>query len=664
MRAMATALPARSLPARTGALAWTGGGVVLALVTVTLALRWVNRDTDAPGADWLATGVAAALAFGALGALVAALRPRNPVGWLALAVGLSFGAAFLAEQWAILALLTRPGEVPGGELTEWLRNWLWVPGYALVPTLLLALLPDGRLPSPRWRPLVPATVVAIVLATLAWMLLPYGTLDVDPLTPASENPVAVHGIDWLEGPASLPLVACVVASIAAFAVRARRATGVERQQLRWIGAGVAVALALLLAAQVAGTDQAAPYALAAGLVVLPAAVGVAVLRHGLWELRPAARRSVVAAALGLAVMALYGTVVLLLGDLLGGHTGAPLVATALVAVLILPLHARLDRAVNRLFYGVRDEPWAAVRRLGERLQDAAEPGERLAAAAGEVAQALRLPYVEVSVPGARGGAYGAAAGEVERIPLVSGGEEVGELRAGGRRLGPADRRALAELAPALAAAAHNAALAADLQRSRERLVLAREEERRRLRNDLHDELGPSLAMLAMRLDAARDTAPEAAEVLRELAGQARDGVAQVRRIVHDLRPPALDDLGLGGALEERLRGLDHAVALEVRGDLTGLPAAVEAAAYRIVLEALANVARHADARHTAVTLERTGAELSVTVADDGRGVNPAAPRGVGLASVRERAEELGGTLRLERAPGGGTRLEVRLPCAS
>ena len=663
---MATAISGTRVTARAGTpLAWTGGGVMLAMVTATLALRWVNRDTDAPGADWLATGVAAALAFGALGSVVAALRPRNPIGWLALTVGLCFAAAFLAEQWAILALLNRPGEVPGGDLAEWLRNWLWVPGYALVPTLLLALLPDGRLPSPRWRPLVPATVVAIALATLAWMLLPYDTLDVDPLTPASENPVAVHGIDWLEVPASLPLIACALASLAAFALRARRATGVERQQLRWIGAGVAVALALLLAAQVAGTDQAAPYALAAGLVVLPAAVGVAVLRHGLWELKPAARRSVVAAALGLAVMALYGAVVLVLGDVLGTHTGAPLVATALVAVLILPLHARLDRAVNRLFYGVRDEPWAAVRRLGERLQDAAEPGERLAAAAGEVAQALRIPYVEVRVPGARGGAHGAVpAGAIERIPLVSGGETVGELLAGGRHLGAADRRALAELAPGLAAAAHNAALAADLQRSREQLVLAREEERRRLRNDLHDELGPSLAILAMRLDAAREQAPEAAEALRELAAQARDGVAQVRRIVHDLRPPALDDLGLAGALEERLRGLDHAVALEVHGELGGLPAAVEAAAYRIVLEALANAARHAGARHTAVTLERTPMELRVTVADDGVGVDPSAPRGVGLASVRERAEELGGTLALERGENGGTRLEVRLPCAS
>jgi signal transduction histidine kinase len=519
-----------------------------------------------------------------------------------------------------------------------------------VPTLLLLLFPDGRPPSRRWAWLVPVTLLVIASASADWATTPWPDLGEPVIDPSTPNPVGSGGLtgplDWLGY--LLPL--CVVLSIASVVVRLRRAEGVERQQLRWFGAGAALTLTVLAAGQALG-ETLAPFALGAGLVILPACVAVAVLRHGLWELGPIARRSVVYGTLSAAILGVYGLAALALG-------GGEVIATAVVAVALLPARERLERGVNRLLYGDRDEPWAAVRSLGERLAQPATTAD----VELEVARALRLPRVRIDAPGTL---EPAPADDDLRVPLVFHGEPVGTLVAGGRELGGADRAALADLAPHLAAAVHATRLTDDLRRSRERLVAAREEERRRLRNDLHDELGPSLAMLALRLDAARDLAagPEGERVLGDLAGQARDGLGQVRAIVRDLRPAVLDDLGLAAALEEqvdalRRGGLD--ARLDVPEALGKLPAAPEVAAYRIAREAMSNVVRHARARSCTVTLRLQDGALCVEIRDDGRGMRAGAPRGVGLESMAARADELGGTFAVTSG-GDGTSVEARLP---
>jgi signal transduction histidine kinase len=249
------------------------------------------------------------------------------------------------------------------------------------------------------------------------------------------------------------------------------------------------------------------------------------------------------------------------------------------------------------------------------------------------------------------------------LPLVFHGSLVGTLVAGGREVGPADWRALEDLAPSLAASLHAARLADDLRASRERIVNAREEERRRLRADLHDDVGPSLAMLALRLDAAAAGTGGGAtpEMLRELGGQTRDTLARVRQIVTDLRPAALADLGLEAALASAVDHIQTA-RLDVPAPLGALPAATEVAAYRIAREALSNVVRHARAGSCVVRLAREGEELVVTVSDDGRGISADGPRGVGLGSMAERADELGGTLTVTTRPDvDGTVIEARLP---
>jgi two-component system, NarL family, sensor kinase len=636
---LAARLPVASRPVALPRLALAGAAAAVLCVVVGAVLAVLTAGTPRPeGTDFVAGQFAGTLGFGLAGGLLASRLPGNAVGWVALAVGLSQGAGLVTSQWAVLALLAEPGAgLPGGEAALWVAWWVWAPGYLLVPTLLLLLLPDGRPPGRRWAPLVPLALVAAAGTALWFAATPYDQTGEPVLVPGAGNPAASAALSAVAGWLALLAVPAVAGCVAAFAVRVRRARGGERQRLRWVVAGVAAALVLLVAGQTLGDAVAGP-ALAAAFAVLPACLLVAVLRDGLWELGPVGRRSVGAAVLAALALALYGTVAVLTSEALG----------ALAAVLVVLVHPRVDRGVNRLLYGDRDEPWLVVRRVGDRLAGEAAPGGRLRAAEREVARALRLTEVRVG-------------GEDEDgLALVHHGERVGTLVVRGRELGPADDRALRDLAPQLAAAARASRLEADLRRSRERLVAAREEERLRLRNDLHDDLGPSLAVLAMRLDAAGQ---------RELARQARDGLASVRRIVQDLRPAALDDLGLARALEEQVRslregGIDARLEVAGREALDTLPPALGVAAYRIAREALTNVVKHARADACTVRIDAGPDALVVEVADDGRGIGTrgAKATGVGLRSMRTRAEELGGTLEVADGEGGrGTVVRATLP---
>jgi signal transduction histidine kinase len=406
-------------------------------------------------------------------------------------------------------------------------------------------------------------------------------------------------------------------------------------------------------------------ATALALVPLPAACLVAALRHGLWDVDVVISRSLVYAALMAVVLAVYAAVVALLGGVLGSTTGAPIVATAAVAVLALPAHRRLAQLVNRLVHGEREEPFAVLRRLGDRLgaaQDDATVAEQvLPDLVATLARAMRLPYVAVQLADGTEVSRGRPAAEVAQLPLVYAGTDVGRLVVAARQGVPhgADARVLAALAEQAAVAVHTVVLARDVRRSRELAVTAREEERRRLYRDLHDGLGPSLAALALQVETARDLvgtdADRAGRLLDQVRGHLKETVAEVRTVVHGLRPPALDDLGLADALRELGARFDGAMSVEVSVAAgTELPAAVEVAAYSITAEALANAARHAGATSASVRLECQDEWLVVAVADDGSGVAPDARPGVGLVSMRRRAEELGGTLEVGPVVDGGS----------
>jgi signal transduction histidine kinase len=337
-------------------------------------------------------------------------------------------------------------------------------------------------------------------------------------------------------------------------------------------------------------------------------------------------------------------------------------------VLFQPLRGWLQRAVNRLIYGERDTPYAALTRLGRQLEGTLAPETLLTTITATIQSTLRLPSVTIAL---HDRASAAPTPGERAFPLSYGGETLGELRVAPRpgeaALSPADVRLLDDLARQAGVAVHAARTTAALQRAREQLVTAREEERRRLRRDLHDGLGPALASQALTIDTAcllLEREPHtAAALLCEVKAQAQAAIAEIRRVAYGLRPPALDDLGLLGALREHAgRYIESGLAVEVAAaePLPPLPAAVEAAAYLIVLEALTNVARHAQARHCAIALA-VGDSLTLTIRDDGVGMPPTRNAGVGLSSMCERAEELGGALEITTAVGGGTTIQARLP---
>jgi signal transduction histidine kinase len=487
------------------------------------------------------------------------------------------------------------------------------------------------------------------------------------------------------------VVPAVVVAVVLIAVRyARTAEPAARARIRLATLGVVASAVLGLVLfqgpeLVLGTALLPPEAI--GLIALPLPLGfaAAILHDHLFDLDVALNRTLVYGGMTLGVLAVYVATVAGLTALAGDQPGyaVSLLATGLAALAALPLRDVLQRAVNRAMYGSRDEPWQAMRRLGARLEWAVDPERAFPAVAETVADALRLPYVGVEVVDEAGrravvAEHGSPPGVVERVSLVHGGEAVGELllgvRAGERGFRPSELALVRDLARQAGAALHAQRLRDDLARSRERLVVAREEERRRLRRDLHDGLGPTLAAIGMRAEAASALlgAGEAASrtQLDALTGEVRVALADVRRLVDGLRPPALDELGLLGAIGQQAARLDGgadrkagAAAIRVESDpvtLPELPAAVEVAAYRITVEAMTNAVRHAGARLCRVRLEARS-QLVIEVTDDGRGVPAPLQPGTGIESMRDRATELGGEVAIEARPEGGTRVIARLP---
>jgi signal transduction histidine kinase len=517
--------------------------------------------------------------------------------------------------------------------------------------------------------------VAVDLLAVAFLLVPAalspGRLDNHP----ADNPLALAGagpVLRFVGSLGFPLVlAGFAAGVLALAVRWRRAEagGRERRQLSLLLLAAVLVFAIVLLPD-SGRTPAWASAVALGVIALvPAAIGVAVLRHRLYDIDIVLNRSLVYAGLTASIVALYAAAVWALGSPVHDWTGA--VAIGLIGALVLPLRTALQRAVDRGMYGDRGDPYAALSRLTAQLQAAAAPGAALPAVAQAIADSLRLPHVAVET--ADGGCATAGeshGGPLQTLPLVHQGRQVGRLTVEGRDrrpVSPRDLQLLTELARPAGAAVSAAALADALSASRARLVQAREEERRRLRRDLHDGLGPTLAGIGLGLDlvGSEEDRDAATRMLSELRKETTAAVEDVRRLVDGLRPPALDEVGLMPAIRqqaERLALRSPGLLMEVRssGDLPTLSAATEVAAYRIAVEAVSNTIRHAGARSCTVEVAADGV-LELRVTDDGRGFDPGQAAGVGMAAMGERAAEVGGTCTVTRAGLHGTRVVAVLP---
>ncbi len=650
------------------------GLAALALVAAVAAVVVTATGRSTVLVADLAWGLAGAAGFGCLGALVVVRRPRLVAGWPMIVVGVCSAGSALSTAVAAAVLPDDPTSTLGA-LAFWVSTWLWVPAYVVVPALLLLLLPRGPLPGRGWRAVTGVAVATCVLAPLAWALTPYDEQDIPP--PESYgpvvNPVGVEGAWSFVGATLLLVVACAVLGVVSLVLRLRRSTGQERDEVLWVLAGALGTILLLALAWVVPSAQLA--LTAAALLPVPLAVAWAFGRGRLEDLDPALSRTLLYLSLSLLLLAVYGGLLVLAGSLLGELTGrSDLLVFALAAVLVQPARDRLQAAVNRLLYGDPVEPVAAVTEFGRRVDSAATPAQVLPGVLDLLARMLRLESAAVHLPGrdpVRHGRLPGAADEVTTLPLVHQGRSVGRLEvvlpAG--RPGPRLQALLDELVRQTAQVAHALLLQEEVQRSRESIVASREEERRRLRHDLHDGLGPGLAATAMQLEAAAELLPpdaaKAGQMLDEAAAYLRGTVAEVRRIVDDLRPSALGDLGLVGAVRAHAARLGDGgidVTVDAPDELGPLPAAVEVAAFRIVGEAMTNVARHARASRARVTITPRDGALELCVQDDGVGVRPGAPTGVGLGSMHQRAAELGGSCEVSGGPG--TTVRAVLPTAA
>lgn len=607
----------------------------------------------------------------ALAALALALyvrRPEEP----ATAPLLVLAAGLLGSTFVVVGGLPAVALATGGP-PVWLFHLNAVGAYSVAwgATIAFSLLIAPAHPWRRGRHAVAVAYAAPAAVMVLWS--------------AAAGLVARDALEWLglvhTGQTAV-VVATLLLTIASGVVSYRTATdAATRARLRWLAGGAALAGVLgiagwLLPDLIAGQGV-LPWG-ALGLSALPFVAGIAVAlrRHRLFDIERLANRSLVYAFTIAVLAAAYAAVVAVaVGVLQLSTTPAAALAAVGAALALAPLRNAAQGAVNRVMYGDRREPVAALARLGDRLQTALVPDDVLPAVVDTVAGSLRLPYAAIELADGAGGygpgaVHGAPVGPVHVVPLRHQGEEVGRLLVSGRGredpLEPLDLRLIDALAQQAGPAVQAVRLQADLVRSRAQVVASREDERRRLRRDLHDGLGPTLAAIGLKAGLAARQVPAdspAHALLGEISAEARASVADVRRLVEALRPPALDELGLVGAVRSRAASLAGGMAIEVTGPSSEapLPAAVETAAFRIAVEAMTNAVRHSGASTCRVTITSVDGALDLTVRDDGRGLDPAGAPGVGLRSMRERVEELGGTFAVLSPPEGGTLVHARLP---
>ena len=657
-----------------------------AVLALTIALDLATPASGpgvelAPGYGW---------SYGVLGLLLAGLATvvllhdvRQRFGW---------ALAWLGVFWVLDALAqsyVRYGVRPDDALPA-MNGALWFLDRfgAFLPVTVAALLmifPTGRFVEGRWGRACQAALALMCLTVLAILVSPSGTRGphVEDLPPGVD-------LDW----ASLPVPADIAdravpvgvaftigglfVAMASVVVRYRRSEGLERDRMRWLLWSV-IAMAIIVGLGFLSEVRAVQDTVVFLVAALPAvAMTIAIVRPSVVPIEDLVGRTVVYGALSLVLVVVDLAVLALLTSALGDtldQRQVVLTVLLLTAALYGPLRQRLSRGVRRLMLGNRANRYDAVAGLASTLETADEGAGQLAVVARAVASAFGVGFVSVEVERSGGerlvATYGDRPDQTRTLPITYRDQEVGRLVLPAKglrsRLSRRDEQLLGDLVRQAATAARTSRLADELQESRERLVVAREEERRRIRRDLHDGLGPALSGMVFRLESARllvDRDPEAAKGhLAATSENVQEVVADVRRLVHDLRPPALDDLGLVGALRqqaERLSGPDLAVRVEA-DDLGALPAAVEVAAYRIAAEALTNVVRHARADRCVVRLAHDGRELVVEVSDDGDGIVAEAQAGVGLRSLRERAAELGGRSEVTCPVDGGTRVRAWLP---
>ena len=593
-------------------------------------------------------------------------QPRNRCGWLLVATGL-ISVYLLLGQYSVWNAKVSP--LPGSAVADWISMFGFGVYFVVLPLLTL-MFPEGGFGSRHEKMLAISALSAAMAAVGARMVVP-GRADVDA---AVQNPIGIDALELLNYVTLVSSFYCLAVAtplaVVALVLRTRRAVGVQRAQLQWFMVGGIVMACALILALLLGETGPGNAAFVIALLAPPVAVVSATLRFRLVDAEFALSRSIVL-VLVVALVAAGGGLMLWRLDpgLAGSRAGI-----ALVVVLVLgafAVRAVLQRVIDNWWFPQLRGSRTLAPRISEAVTLSAEPRAALTDLISALRTELRMPYV--AFDGVVRAEQGVRPAHVVTIDAIALGRRVGQLEVAPRRVGEGfsaeERRLLEQVAAHAAMMAYATSLVAETEHSRARIVAAREEERRRLRNDLHDGVGPGLAGIALQMDAL------AAELRRKgddahaakadgIRDRVREAVVQVRAVSRGLRPPVLDQLGLAQALRQLVDGLGAIEGVVQLDDMGELPAAAEVATYTIAAEAVTNVVHHSAASRVRIDVECDEENLELRVSDNGRGMPSRPTPGVGLMSMRQRAAEVGGRVEHLAAQGGGTVVRLVVPVAS
>jgi signal transduction histidine kinase len=652
--------------------------------------------------------------YASVGALIISRAAGNRVGWVILLVGLILAVEDLSGDLTSLAQTPSGHWVPAPEWWNWLSGWAWVPGVVAALAFLPMYFPDGRTLSKRWRPVIWAIAIASGVMLVGFIFSPASVTNSGPSAPFA-NPVGIDSVGSLAPAIHGIYVAVLLGGIACgvftLVQRYRRGSSDERHQIKWF-AGAFAFFGLMIGSYGAASAFVNPLAdwliaaiISVGLAIIPLSVAVAVLKYRLYDIDVVISRALVYGSLAVFITVVYVAIVVGLGSLVGsgGHPNLVLsiAATTVVAVAFQPVRERLQRIANRLVYGKRASPYEVLAQFSERVGETYSAEEALPRMARVLAEGTGAQQAQVWLrsgstyravagwPQAPDGSTDDAvvAGEDQAVPELPGGPAVavrhqGELlgaltvsKRPGESLTPIERTLLDDLAGQAGLVLKNVGLTAellqrleDLRSSRQRLVAAQDQERRKLERNLHDGAQQDLVAIKLKLGLAAMLAEKdpqrARQSIAELKADTDEALDTMRDLARGIYPPLLADKGLTAALQSQARKATLPVSVDAEG-LGRYPQDIEAAVYFCCLEAMQNIQKYAGAGRAAIRLREADGVLSFDVEDDGAGFDIATQKkGSGLQNMEDRLDALGGALELVSAPSHGTTLTGRLPLTS
>ena len=676
---------------------WLTIAVGAALVVEALWLGTLNGTFS--GDPFTLLIVLSVVTYMITGAILAIRVPHNPIGWLFLviALGLLFGGG--TAEYATYTVQTNPGALPGGDWAAWINNWTFVIA-GLIPIVLI-LFPTGRPPSHRWRWVLWAIGATLAVLVVSAMVRPIpielnGDLTVPNPTGIEALRTAAAAAAWIGG---LLLAAESIAAVGALVVRFRRADEEERQQVRWIAVAAALAgvfLVLVLVTSIGlGPGESRPVNDLAFLlfflclsVGIPGSVAVALLKYHLYDLDVVVKKTVLYVTVAGLLLVAFAVAAVLVGGIFGRSQRAAVIAAAAIGVAVWPAIRIARRVADRIVYGGRATPYEVLTSFGRRMSETYatddvvdRTAQLLASATGASSAAVWLRVGREFRPAGTWPATGpvgrAIAMEGDDLPMLPAdwaepvrdrGELLGALAVtmpANDPIGPGRQRLLRDLADQAGLALRNVRLIEELRASRQRLVAAQDEGRRRLERNIHDGVQQQLVALAVKLRLAdglidRDTV-KAHDAIAALQNDANAALEDLRDLARGIYPPLLADRGLRAALEAQAQKATTPVRVD--GESVGrYPREIESTVYFCALEAMNNIAKYAEATAASVRLEQRDGILRFTVRDDGRGFDPrAAVGGTGLQGMTDRLEAVGGSLLVESVIGSGTTVTGTVP---